>query len=85
MLKQRADAMGKSSFLAVEVADWSSPMGTIDELGAAIQLAGCATAADSVKVGYWLRGNRDRVAAGLKFERLNDRSGSVVWQLRQMD
>jgi hypothetical protein len=75
----------KTHFAAAKQMIVASPMGGVDELGAAIQLAGCADAADSTKLGFWLRGNRHRVPGGLKLERMNERGGSVMWSLRKID
>lgn len=54
------------------------------ELKAAIEAAGCSDATSALKVGYWLREYRDRVAAGRKLVQAGSHAGSARWRLRQV-
>ena len=74
---------GFKEFAARDIArECEQFMGT--ELKALIEAAGCSEAASAVKLGYWLREHRDRVAAGRKLIQAGAHAGSARWRLRQV-
>lgn len=54
------------------------------DLRAAIEAAGCSDASSAVKVGYWLRECRDRVAGRSKLIQAGSHAGSARWRFRQV-
>jgi hypothetical protein len=54
------------------------------EMRATLSAAGCSDADDSAKVGYWLRANRDKVAAGHKLVVRPPSEGTTKWRLRRL-
>lgn len=54
------------------------------ELKAAIEASGCSDASSPVKIGYWLRENRDRVAASWKLTQGRKHAGSAQWVFRPL-
>jgi hypothetical protein len=54
---------GQVSFRSSDVATWASGSFALCE---ALEQAGCADSKNSVKVGYWLRAHKNRIAGGLK-------------------
>lgn len=59
-----AGNLGTHEFKARDIAGHMLVMG--NDLRSALEAAGCTDASDATKVGYWLRANRDKVAAGHK-------------------
>lgn len=60
-----------------------APPGQTSALRDALINAGCSEPGDATKLGYWLRGNKDRVASGMKL--ISDKQaqrGVASWQLR---
>jgi hypothetical protein len=55
------------------------------ELKAAIEGAGCSDATSPLKVGYWLREFRDRVASDRKLVQVGNSGGKAQWRLRGVD
>jgi putative DNA primase/helicase len=53
-----------------------------DDLRAAIEAAGCGDATNPMKIGYWLRAHRDRVAAGRKLVQSGTSTGFTQWRLK---
>ena len=76
---------GKDSFAARDLAAECDQMVAGSELKAAIEAAGCSDASSPVKVGYWLRAHRDRVAAGRKLMQCGTPHGSAQWRLRELE
>ncbi len=54
-----------------------------EDLRAAIEAAGCSDASSPVKVGYWLREHRDRVAGGHKLVHAGTSHGTGQWRLKE--
>lgn len=72
---------GRKTFAARDVARECGHL-TAEDLRAAIEAAGCSDATSAVKVGYWLREHRDRIAAQCKLVHCGTPHGSAQWQLR---
>jgi hypothetical protein len=51
------------------------------QLSALMQQNGCAEPNRPIKVGYWLRGCRDRISAGLKLVHAGNANVGVRWRL----
>ena len=85
LLNARSVLMQKPAFLATDIAYWADVLGaTVDDLGMALEGSGCSSAVDPARVGFWLRHNRDRIAGGLKLERVGSQreNRSASWRLR---
>jgi hypothetical protein len=76
---------GKEPFAARDLAAECDQMVAGAELKAAIEAAGCSDASNPVKVGYWLRAHRDRVAAGRKLVQCGTPHGLAQWLLRELN
>jgi putative DNA primase/helicase len=76
---------GKEPFAARDLAAECDQMVAGAELKAAIEGAGCSDASSPVKVGYWLRAHRDRVAAGRKLVQCGTPHGLAQWLLRELN
>lgn len=78
--KALALAFGTREFTSREITETMGPTAT--ELRDALTTAGCSDSDDVTKVGYWLRANRDKVAAGLKLVAKSGHSGRPKWRVR---
>lgn len=76
-------ALGPTFLSPFTASDISRLVGANDSLNRALIDAGCAEPYESMKVGYWLRDNRDRIAGGWKLIRLKLRDGINRWQFQQ--
>ncbi len=75
---------GKEPFAARDLAAECDQMVAGAELKAAVEAAGCSDASNPIKVGYWLRAHRDRVAAGRKLVNSGPTHGCAKWLLREL-
>ncbi len=73
---------GKDSFAARDLAAVCEQHILGEDLRAAIEAAGCGDASSPIKIGYWLREHRDRVAAGRKLVRAGTPHGVTQWELK---
>lgn len=75
-----SSGMGKE-FSARDIAKVCDGLGR-EDLRPAIEAAGCSDATSTLKVGYWLRAHRDRVAGSLKLVHAGVTDGSGRWKFR---
>jgi len=80
--KALATAYGPREFTARDLADAMGPpaMGVREALAS----AGCSDPGDAIKVGYWLRAARDKVAADLKLRSRSGHQSIGTWRLTRM-
>jgi hypothetical protein len=75
-------SIGSKSFAARDIAkECDGFVG--QEFRTVIEAAGCSDASSAVKVGYWLREHRDRVAAGHKLVTEGNSHGVARWRLKE--
>jgi len=76
-------ACGEKDFLARDIAKLCGGFDG-DALKSTIESAGCSDACDARHIGYWLRANRDKVAADLKLVQLGTTDGSSRWRIKHV-
>lgn len=83
---QLAGAFVDQEFMASDITRLCDPLFSDEDnpLLTAIEAAGCASAIDQTRIGYWLREKRDQIAGGLKLVRGADTKGSRKWRLRKV-
>jgi putative DNA primase/helicase len=73
--------LGSEPFAARDLARACEAYAIGDDLKTAIEGAGCSDATSPVKLGYWLREHRDRIAAGRKLVQVGSHAGAANWRL----
>jgi putative DNA primase/helicase len=82
-----AAAVGEREFTASDLVQMCDPLlatdGEKNALAAALEAAGCSDPTGAIRVGYWLREKRDRIAGGWKLVRGSETRGAGhKWRLR---
>jgi putative DNA primase/helicase len=70
----------EGEFTARQLAEAANRIGNSD-LRSVIEGAGCSDASDHVRIGYWLRANRGRVADGRKLANRSGHAGLTYWKV----
>lgn len=81
-----ATYMGDREFTALDIARLVG--GVLDangHLSSKMMANGCSEPNSPMKVGYWLRSQRDRLGKGLKLVHAGKNSNGVMWRLKRTD
>jgi hypothetical protein len=78
---------GEREFTGRDIAGLSGGIADSNgELSSLLMHSGCSEPHSPLKVGFWLRGERDKVSAGYKLVNVRrDRTGTVRWQFKRVE